>query len=165
HAAALWTAAAVLGSADAARRLIDQLRKVSPSDTMRAAQWAVGQVSLDDPGGVGVLLDTLREARVGDAVRTLLDRDPAAQASLDRLPGVAWLLRALREAGAADAARTLADRAAAQASLNDPRGLAELLTVLEGLGFGDAARTLADRAAQTSLGNPLSATELLRLET
>ena len=159
HAAALWTAAAVLGSADAARRLIDQLRKVSPSDTMRAAQWAVGQVSLDDPGGVGVLLDTLREARVGDAVRTLLDRDPAAQASLDRPPGVAWQLRALREAGAADAARTLADRAAAQASLDDPLSvgalLAELLGALDEAGARDAARTLADRAAaQASLNDP-----------
>ncbi len=50
HAAALWTAAAALGSANAAWRLIDHLRKVSPSDTMRAAQWTAGQVSLDDPG-------------------------------------------------------------------------------------------------------------------
>jgi hypothetical protein len=50
HAAALWTAAAALGSANAAWRFIDHLRKVSPSDTMRAAQWTAGQVSLDDPG-------------------------------------------------------------------------------------------------------------------
>ena len=155
HAAALWTAAATLGSADAARRLIDQLRKVSPSDTMRAAQWTADQVSLDDPGGVGTLLDTLHEAGASHVVRTLLDRDPAAQASLDWLPGVAWLQRALREVGAGDAARTLADRAAAQASLGNPLGVAVLLGELRGAGADDAARTLADRAAaRASLGNP-----------
>ena len=164
HAAVLWTAAAALGNTDAARRLVDQLRKVSPSDTIRAAQWAVGQVSLDDPGSVGVLLETLREAGAGDAARTLLDRDPAAQASLDWPPGVARLLGALREAGAGDAARTLADRAAAQVSLGNPSGVAVLLGVLLGAGADDAARTLADRAAaQVSPGNPEGVAWLLQI--
>jgi uncharacterized protein YidB (DUF937 family) len=152
HAAALWTAAAALGSADAARRLIDQLRKVSPSDIMRAAQWTVGQVSLDDPASVGVLLGALRRAEAGDAVRTLLDRDPVAQASLDRPSGVSWLLGELRGAGADDAARALADRAAGQVSLDDPLGVAVLLGTLRQAGADDAARTLGDRAAaQVSL--------------
>jgi hypothetical protein len=153
HAAGLWTAAAALGSADAARRLIDQLRKVSPGDTMRAAQWAVGQVSLDDPAGVGVLLGTLREAGADNAAHTLLDRDPATHASLDRPLGVAWLLRALHAAGADGAVRTLADRAAAHASLDDLGGGAELLQALGAVRADDAARTLADRTGLGDLGS------------
>ena len=59
HAAALWTTAASLGSADAASELITHLQQVSPADTTRAAHWAAGQVSLDDPRDVAVLLVAL----------------------------------------------------------------------------------------------------------
>src|SRR5262249_52780098 len=58
----------------------------------------------------------------GDAVRTLLDRDPAAKVSLDDSSGVAWLLEELRAAGGGDAARTLAGRAAGPAAPAAPRG-------------------------------------------
>ena len=105
---------------------------------MRAAQWAVGHVSLDDPGGVAKLLRALREAGADDAARTLADR-AAAQVGLDRLTDFAWLLRAMREAGADDAAGTLADRA----SLDNP-GIAELLRAMREAGADDAAGTLAD---------------------
>ena len=83
HAAALWTTAATLGSTDAARQLITHLRQVSPGDTTRAAHWAAGHASLDDPRAVALLLQALREAGASDAVTTLLARDPAAHASLD----------------------------------------------------------------------------------
>jgi hypothetical protein len=66
---AMWTAAAALGSANAAWRLIDHLREVSPSDTMRAAQWTAGQVSLDDPGASVPCWG--RYARPGPATRSV----------------------------------------------------------------------------------------------
>jgi hypothetical protein len=97
------------------------------------------------------LLHELRGARADDAVRTLLDRDPAAQTSLDFLRGIVSLLGALREAGADAAARTLADRAAAQASLDDPGGVEALLLALFAAGADAVARTLADRAADAAL--------------
>jgi hypothetical protein len=68
HAAALWTAAASLGSTDAARQLITHLRRVNPGDTMRVGHWAVGHVSLDDPEAVASLLLELREAGASNAV-------------------------------------------------------------------------------------------------
>jgi hypothetical protein len=67
HVAALWTAAATLGSTDAARQLITELRQVSPGDTARAAQWAVSHASLDHSYGVAGLLG--RCARPGPATR------------------------------------------------------------------------------------------------
>ena len=76
HAAALWTIAATLGSTDAARQLITHLRQVSPGDTTRAAQWAVGHASLDNPWDVAALLRALGEAGASEAVTTLLARDP-----------------------------------------------------------------------------------------
>jgi uncharacterized protein YidB (DUF937 family) len=125
HAAALWTAATAQGSVAAARQLIDHLRKVSPSDTMRAAQWAAGHVSLGDPQGVAWLLGALRAAGAGDAARTLLARDPAAQASLGDLQGVADLLVALDAAGAGDAVRTLLRRDPAARPASATRGASQ----------------------------------------
>ena len=112
HAAALWTAAAGAGSADAAGRLVAHLREVSPGEVRRAARWAADRVRLDDPWDLARLLEELHAA--GDPVQVLLDRDPAGEVSLgpDRRRGVARLLTALRTAGAADAARALAARAA-----------------------------------------------------
>src|ERR1019366_1066698 len=143
HAAALWTAAAALGSTDAARQLIGHLRQVSPGDTTRAARWAAGHASLDDPGAVALLLRALGEAGAGDAVTTLLARDPAAHASPDDPQAVGLLLRALGHAGASDAVTTLATRAAAHASLDYLGGVAELLGALREAGAGDAVTTLA----------------------
>jgi hypothetical protein len=111
HAAALWTTAVTLGSANAAGQLIGHLRQVSPGDTTRAAHWAAGHARLDDPGAVAWLLGELREAGAGDAVTALAGR-AAGHARLDDPGAVAWLLGELREAGAGDAATALADRAA-----------------------------------------------------
>jgi hypothetical protein len=109
------------------------------------------------------LLQGLRRAGASDAVRTLLDRDPAAHVSLDDAQFVAELLRALREAGADDEFRALAAWAAAGASL-DPWHVAELLRTLHEAGAYDEARTLAGRAAaHVSLDHPRTVAMLLRM--
>ena len=59
--------------------------------------------SLDDPGAVAWLLDSLREAGAHEQVNALAAR-PAADASLDNPVAVARLLDSLREAGAHDQA-------------------------------------------------------------
>ena len=163
HAAALWTTAASLGSADAASELITHLQQVSPADTTRAAHWAAGQVSLDDPRDVAVLLVALHLSGAGDAVAALLARDPAGQVSLDDPRAVAALLGMLREAGAGDAVAALAARVADQVSLDDPRAVAVLLGMLREAGAGDAVAALAARAAgQVSLDDPEAVAVLLR---
>ena len=68
HAAAMWKAAAALGSINATLELITHLRRVNPGDTTRAAQWAVRHVSLDKPAGIAQLLRQLMETGVSDAV-------------------------------------------------------------------------------------------------
>ncbi len=163
HAALLWTAAATLGNAEAAGHLIIHLRRVSPVDTMRAAQWAVAQASLDDPWAVAWLLRELREAEASDAVSALLARDPAAQTSLDDPGAVAELLRELRAAGASDAVTALLARdSVAQTSLDSPRTVGELLRELRAAGASDAAADLGARAAtQASLDDPEATRALL----
>jgi hypothetical protein len=144
HAAALWTTAATLGSANAAQHLINHLREVSPSDTTRVARWVAAQVSLDDPAAVAVLLDTLRWAEADDAVATLLARDPARHASLDNPGGVADLLGLLSWIGADDAARALAHRAALHVSLGGS-GTGRLLEALGEHAADDAVAALLAR--------------------
>jgi hypothetical protein len=112
HAAALWTTAVTLGSANAAGQLIGHLRRVSPGDTTRAAHWAADHVSPDDPDAVAGLLRELRAAGASDAVTALLARDPAGHVSPDDPDAVAGLLRELGAAGASDAVTALAVRAA-----------------------------------------------------
>ena len=155
HAAALWTTAATLGSTNAARQLITHLRQVSPVDTTRAAQWAVGHVSLDDPWAVAWLLEALDAAGASDAAAALATR-AAGHVSLDDPEAVAWLLRALDAAGASDAAAALATRAAGHVSLDDPRHVAELLRTLDEAGASDAAAALLarDPAGHASLDDP-----------
>jgi hypothetical protein len=164
HAAALWTTAATLGSAGAAGRLISHLRRVSPGDTARAAHWAVGHVSLDDPGAVAGLLRELRVAGASDAVAALLARDPAGQVSLDDPWAIAELLAELRAAAASDVvAALLARDPAGQVSLDRRWGVTRLLTELREAGASDAARALAARAAaDASLDDPGAAAGLLR---
>ena len=161
YAAALWTTAAALGSADAAWQLILLLR--SPGNIARAAQWVVAQVSLDDAGNVAELLRVLREAGAGDAARALLARDLAGHARLDRPGDVDYLLGALSEAGADDAARALAARFTAQVSLDVPVAVDYLLRSLSEAGADDEARALLarDPAAQVSLDDPVAVADLL----
>ena len=74
------------------------------------ARDPAAHVSLDDPGGVAVLLGSLRGAGAHDQAAALLARDPAAHVSLDSPEGVAVLLDRLREAGAHDQAAALTNR-------------------------------------------------------
>ena len=71
----------------------------------RRAGRAAAHAPLDDPDGVAVLLDSLREAGAHEQAAALLARDPAA---LDDPDVVAVLLDRLRRAGAADQAAALA---------------------------------------------------------
>jgi DNA-binding transcriptional ArsR family regulator len=112
----------------AVARLLEALRAVGAVDEIRTlADRAADGASLHDPQGIARLLEELcrtgtelRRSRAGDAVQTLLARDPGRQVAIDASqpfrPGhqraVARLLAALSEAGAAEAARALAVRAA-----------------------------------------------------
>lgn len=108
-------------------------------------------------GPVAWLLEELHAAGAvagaQDAVRTLLERDPAGQAGLGRPPDIARLLRALRAAGAGDAVTVLAARAAEGISLENPQDTAWLLAELQRCGAGDAIRALLarDPAARVSV--------------
>jgi hypothetical protein len=53
---------------------------VSPFDTTRAAHWAAGQATLDDPWAVAELLRELRAAGADDAVTALATRAAIVQA-------------------------------------------------------------------------------------
>ena len=153
HAAALWTTAVTLGSTDAAMRLIDHLRQVSPDDTTRAAQWIASHISLDNLLGVADLMEALDAAGASGAIRTLLDRDP--------------FLNVILDVARATAAERDAARAAARASLDDGRGaellatLAENQANLDAILTGMVERDAAGTAAQASLDNPWLVTRLL----
>jgi hypothetical protein len=161
-AAALWTTAVSLGSAYAASRLVVHLRLVSRADTMSGARWCAGRASLDDPRAVGDLLRALRWAEAGDAVRILLDRDPAAQVSLHGPGDVIKLLRELRAAEASSAVHTLTSRAAAEASLDDTYGATQLLSALCEADDDDAVSALAvQTVAHAGLDDPRAVAYLL----
>jgi len=154
HAAAGWTAAVSAGSADAAGRLVAHLRGVSPEDAALAARWAVGRVRLDDPWDLARLLDELRAAGAGDALRALLATRAATGARLEDPAGVARLLEELRTAGAGDAVRALLARdPAGQVSLGPDQqpGVGRLLATLRAAGASEAAGALAARAADAGM--------------
>jgi uncharacterized protein YidB (DUF937 family) len=183
HAARLWTAAAAAGRTDAAAQLVTHLSAVAePADLARAARWAVGRASLDDPWDVARLLVALRTAGPDEAAQDLLDRDPAGQVSLEHRWDVAWLLRELRATGAAEAlgaaeaarvaeaeagrvaeaARALMVRVAPRASLGDPRYTTWLLRALRETGAAEALQALAARAVdRADLENMWEVTQLL----
>jgi uncharacterized protein YidB (DUF937 family) len=169
HAAAFWTTATSLGSADAACELIRLLRQVSPDDVSSAARWVAVRADLDvTPGRDGCgepvagLLRQLQEAGAHETVRALADR-AAAEASLGDTRDLATLLGTLSAAGQDDAARALAGRAAGQANPDDPGAVADLMRQLSAAGQGDAARTLADRAAASAaLESPWDVADLLQ---
>jgi hypothetical protein len=145
YAAALWTAAVSAGSADAARRLVAHLREVSPGDAAPAARWAVGHVRLDDPWDLARLLEELRAADAGDAVRALLARNPAGQVSLDSSWDAIELLGPLHAAGAAEAVDILAARIVENATLEYLPSIASLLMALHAAGASDGIRALIAR--------------------
>ncbi len=107
HAAQLWKTTAERGHPMAAAHLVNLLHEVHPAD--RHAPQLAAAASLDDAAAVAVLLDSLREAGLGDQAAALATRAAAAVA-LDNTGGAAWLLDSLRRAGLADQAATLAWR-------------------------------------------------------
>jgi len=145
YAAALWTAAAGRGSADAAARLVSMLHETGHEDAGRAAGWAAGRVRLDDPWEAARLLDAMRAAGTGDAIRALVARDPAGRADLGARWDALGLLTALSAAGAGDAAEALGARLAGRARLDDVPYLAALLRALGTARAGGAVRALVAR--------------------
>ena len=129
----------------------------------RPAHWAAAHTALDDPYGVAVLLDSLREAGAHEQAAALLARDPAAHAALDAPDGVARLLDSLRRAGAHEQAAALAGRAAAHAPLDDPGRVADLLGSLRVAGADEQAAALLarDPAAHAALDDPRDVGRLL----
>lgn len=156
HAAALWTAAAAggrtgagaQGRADTAGRLVAHLSAHGdPGDLARAARWAAGQASLDDPWDLARLVEALHAARAGDATEVLLARDLVGRVGLEHQWDVAELFRALREADAAGPARALVVRVAGQVRLRSPAYLAWLFPALHATGAAGALHALAARVA------------------
>jgi hypothetical protein len=145
HAAALWTAAVSVGSADAAGRLVAHLRDASPGAAAAAGRWAVDRIRLDDPSDLARLLEELRAADADGAMQALLARDPAGQVSVDRRWEAIELLRALHAAGAAGAVDILAARIVADDSLKDLPSVASLLLALHAAGATDAIDALVAR--------------------
>jgi hypothetical protein len=145
YAAALWTAAAHRGSADAAARLVSLLHETGHEDTGRAADWAAGLVRLNDPWEAARLLDAMRAAQASDAIRALVARDPGGQADLGARWDALRLLVALGAAGAGDAAETLGARLAVLVRLDDVPYLAALLRALGTARAGGAVRALVAR--------------------
>jgi hypothetical protein len=145
YAAALWTAAASRGSADAAARLVGLLHETGHEDVGRAAGWAAGLVRLNDPWAAARLLDVMRAAGTGDAIRALVARDPAGQADLGARWDALGLLIALGAAGAGDAAEALGAGLAERAQLDDVPYLAALLRALGTARADGAVRALVAR--------------------
>jgi hypothetical protein len=145
YAAALWTAAASRGSADAAARLVSLLHETGHEDAERAAGWAAGLVRLDDPWEAARLLDAMRAAGTGDAIAALVARDLAGQADLGARWDALRLLIALGAAGAGDAADALGARLAGRARLDDVPYLAALLRALGTARADRAVRALVAR--------------------
>jgi uncharacterized protein YidB (DUF937 family) len=167
HRRGLYRAAAQLNKAAAAGDLRAAVWLARPPGYPPAdpgpAHWAATHAPLDDPRGVAVLLDRLREAGAGGQAAALLARDPAARAVLDDPRGVAALLDALQAAGAGGQAAALAARAAAHAPLDDPDAVAALLDALREAGAGGQAAALLarDPAAHAPLDDPDAVAALL----
>jgi len=145
YAAALWTAAVSRGSADAAARLVSLLYETGHEDLGPAAAWAASRVRLNDPWAAAGLLDAMRTAGTGDAIRALVARDPAGHADLDARWDALRLLIALGAAGADDAAEALGARLVERARLDDVRYLAALLRALGTARADGAVRALVAR--------------------
>jgi hypothetical protein len=141
--------------------LLKALHEAGAEEAVRAlATRAAGHASLGYPATVAWLRE-LRAAGASDAVRALLDRDPAGHASLDHPGSVIELLWALRDAGADEAVHTLAIRAADHISLDDPQAIAKLLWALRGVGADEPVRALAARATNVSLDDLWGLAKLL----
>ncbi|GAA4102799.1 hypothetical protein GCM10022248_89900 [Nonomuraea soli] len=155
-AAQLLKSATAHGSQHAASALIDHLRTMHPSDHS-PARWAAEHVALDDPKGVGELLERLQGVGAHEQVTALLARDPAEHVALDDPKGVGELLDRLQGVGAHEQVTALAKRAE-HVALDDPKGVGELLDRLQGVGAHEQVTALAKRAvahvAHVALDDP-----------
>jgi hypothetical protein len=159
-AAQLLALSAARGNTGDAAKLVRSMRSLDPSDR-RPARWAAAVAALGSPGEVARLIDAIGHEH--EAVRVLLDRDPASQVAVDNPGRVAELLDALGRAGATDQVALLARRAAAGSVLDDAGGVAALLDALRVAGAGDQVRVLHDRnpAAQAAIDNAYYVAALL----
>jgi hypothetical protein len=111
---------------------------------------AAAMVGLRNPYDVASVLAVLRESDASDAIRILLDRNPASEVQLRSASAVAGLMSVLCDLGARDATRVLAMRAATDAAfgfiLKDGLGAEFLLSMTDKVD-GSAARTLARQIA------------------
>jgi hypothetical protein len=109
------------------------------------------EVTLDNPGAVADLLESMRKVGAEEQVAALLARNFAADADLGDPGAVAALLESMRKVGAEDQlAALLARNLAAHADLGDPYGVADLhvaalLDQLWAVGARDQATALAAR--------------------
>jgi ribosomal protein L10 len=110
--------------------LLEALREAGASGQVTTlADRAAAHASLDDPGGMALLLGLYTAAASGQ-ITTLADR-AAAHVSLDDPAGMALLLQALNWERASRHVTPLLERnPAAHVSIDDPRGVAELLNQL-----------------------------------
>ncbi|HEV2253138.1 MAG TPA: hypothetical protein VGS06_08090 [Streptosporangiaceae bacterium] len=123
---------------------------------------AVADVPIGNPEAAADLLEELRAVGSAEAIRALLDRDPAGEVDVDDPWEVARLLEELRAAGADDAVRVLASRAVPGVSLEQPGIVARLLEALRAAGLQNAVQALASRAAHgASLHDPQGVARLL----
>ena len=163
-----------IGAGNAVRALANRAVEQVGLDNLRAVSWllsemmasgadgavaalaarAAAQVNPEEPESVATLLDAFQAVHAGDALRILLERDPAAHASLSNPHRVAQLLRALDKAGASNAVTILAKRATAITSLRDPQAVTFLLTTLREAKAWNAVSAVADKAAsQVDVGD------------
>ena len=164
HAALLWTQAITTGNPYAAGQLIPLLHRLNPDCARRAAQWAVGHLSLDSPMSDARLLRTLRDAGADDAVTTLANQ-AVRHAVLDRPLGVANLISELHAVGVGDTITALLARDPARhTSIHNPLGVARLLEALRRIRARDAVTALLarDPASHASLDSPEGVAHLLR---
>ncbi len=86
------------------------------------------------------LLEELRAADAGEAIQTLLARNPASHVGVYDLQDVVRLAAELHAAGDTGAVQALASRATEFADLDDPGYLAERLQGFRAAGAGEAVR-------------------------
>ncbi|WP_280493241.1 hypothetical protein [Nocardia asiatica] len=167
-AAQLWKNATAQEILDAGQSLVSHLHALFPEDP-RPAIWTVTNVTLNEPGRVGMLLGQLREAGAHEQVQALLDRDPATNILLDDSGGVALLLGQLREAGAHEQVQALLDRDPAtnvtfdNHPYSDAYGVHMLLEELRKSGAHEQLQALLDRHPATKVDPDRFNTELALL--
>ncbi|MFJ2730798.1 hypothetical protein [Streptomyces collinus] len=161
-AAQLHKHATTHGNPRAAVTLVKGMHALHPADP-RPAQWAATHAAVDDPIGVGWLLESLREVGAQEQIAVLLERNLAAHVALDHLQGMGLLLESLREVGAQEQIAVLLERnPAAHVALDDQIRVGWLLGKLREVGEQEQIAVLAERAAaHVTLHDPIGVGWLL----